>query len=220
MKSKIIYVGDLESNDFKEENLQVDIVCTGDSITGWNNVRSGEVSVPSGPFPTYPQFLQELVNGEDLKVADCGIAGEISRNGLYHIKQNLKLFPNAQYFVIGYGTNDLGEALFLEQTSESIINNLDEMIDMVLQGSRKPILINVPYLGSNLFSELGYEKSKVQRDYHNLRLKEYCQKKQIPLVDICSVLKDEYFADGLHPNEAGARVIAEEIYKFILGGIK
>jgi len=42
-------------------------------------------------------------------------------------------------------------------------------------------------------------------------LSEYCLQNQIPLVDIGSKLRDEHFADGLHPNEEGARIIAETV---------
>ena len=48
-----------------------------------------------------------------------------------------------------------------------------------------------------------------KRDYHNARLSEYCGEQGIPLADICSRLHDEHFADNLHPNAVGARIIAE-----------
>ena len=52
-----------------------------------------------------------------------------------------------------------------------------------------------------------------QRAYHNERSKEFCQEEQISLVDICSRLKDEHFADELHPNAEGAKIIAEVVFK-------
>ena len=36
---------------------------------------------------------------------------------------------------------------------------------------------------------------------------------RIPLADICSRLRDEHFGDELHPDDAGAKIIAEEVYK-------
>ncbi len=50
------------------------------------------------------------------------------------------------------------------------------------------------------------------RDYHNARLKDFCERARIPLADICSRLRDEHFADELHPNGAGAKIIAEEVF--------
>ena len=51
-----------------------------------------------------------------------------------------------------------------------------------------------------------------KRDYHNERLREYCQRNEVPLADICSHLRDEHLGDELHPNEAGARIIAERVF--------
>jgi lysophospholipase L1-like esterase len=51
------------------------------------------------------------------------------------------------------------------------------------------------------------------RNYHNERLASYCLAGQIPLIDIASKLRDEHLADELHPNEKGARIIAEEVFR-------
>ena len=51
-----------------------------------------------------------------------------------------------------------------------------------------------------------------KRDYHNAKLKEFCGEQGIPLADIYSRLKDEHFADELHPNEEGAKIIAEGVF--------
>ena len=47
------------------------------------------------------------------------------------------------------------------------------------------------------------EELRNNRDYHNDKLRDYCLKDHVPLVDIASKLRDEHFADELHPNEAG-----------------
>jgi hypothetical protein len=39
------------------------------------------------------------------------------------------------------------------------------------------------------------------------------------MTDICSQLKDEHFADELHPNDAGAKMIADEVFR-VLGNFK
>ena len=72
-------------------------MCAGDSITGWNNFGPANL----WPYPTYPQFLQQLSEPSGLRIADGGIAGEVSDNGLSHVKSYLDLFPNALYFIIG-----------------------------------------------------------------------------------------------------------------------
>lgn len=41
-------------------------------------------------------------------LANGGIAGEIILNGVGQVQDYLEVFPAARYFIIVYGTNDLG----------------------------------------------------------------------------------------------------------------
>ena len=102
--TSILYVADRGMPSFQTARLSVDVVCAGDSITGWNNFGV----VRDWPYRTYPEFLQRLCDPLGLTVANGGIAGEVSPNGLGQVRDYLSLFPNAWYFVVGYGTNDLG----------------------------------------------------------------------------------------------------------------
>ena len=89
------------------------------------------------PFPTYPEFLQRLCEPSGLIVANCGIAGEVSPNGIGQVRDYLDLFPNARYFVVGYGTNDLGMWPQVERTSPRIIENLDRMVRAIRDGRQE-----------------------------------------------------------------------------------
>ncbi|MBU4245821.1 MAG: SGNH/GDSL hydrolase family protein [Nanoarchaeota archaeon] len=211
---KILYFSDADSVDFEEKREAIDVICVGDSITGWNNIRMEKLRTYSGPFPTYPQFLQEKLS-EILGVADYGISGALSRDELVYVKDALTRFPNAQYVVLGFGTNDMGQESDLESTSEEIINNYNKVIQVISERA-KPILINVPYLNESMTPREFIAESKKRRDYHNQRLKRYCDSKNIYLVDICSVLNDDCFSDAVHPNEKGARLIANELYKLLV----
>ena len=52
---------------------------------------------PKGwPYRTYPEFLQRLCDPLGLTVANGGIAGEVSGNGLGQVEDYLGLFPNAR----------------------------------------------------------------------------------------------------------------------------
>lgn len=201
----VVYLADQGSARFKQDRLAVDVVCAGDSITGWNNFGP----VQSWPFPTYPQFLQKMFG---LSAADGGIAGEISDNGLGHVRRYLDLFPNSDYFIIGFGTNDLAAGFELESTSEKIIENLGRMVDEVREREKLPILFNVPNANESMFPPDIAEDTHHRRVYHNQRLKKFCDEHSIPLADICSHLRDEHFGDELHPNEQGAKIIAEVVY--------
>lgn len=214
MTNRILFLSDLEKDFFEKQRKEIDVVCVGDSITGWNNIRSEGIEVPYGPYPTYPEFLQELL-GNSLRVADGGIAGEISVNGIDHVEQCLDLFPNSRYFILGFGTNDLPGSSNLERTSKAVIYNMDRMINEIVNKNKVFFLINVPYIAGRRFSKKLLDMAKEERDYHNARLEAYAQEQNIPLADICSLLKEEHFADGVHPNKKGAKVIAQEVYKLI-----
>ena len=165
------------------------------------------------PYRTYPEFLQRLCEPLRLTIANGGIAGEVSPNGLGQVREYLILFPNARYFVVGYGTNDLGMWPWVERTSPTTIENLDRMVRAIRDGGRQPILFNVPYANESMFPRSIALELDAHRDYHNEKLKAYCRENGVPLADIASRLRDEHFADELHPNDQGTQVIAQEVFR-------
>jgi lysophospholipase L1-like esterase len=206
-----LYVADRDMPSFGMARLSADVVCAGDSITGWNNfgVVGGWV------YRTYPEFLQGLCEPLGLTIANGGIAGEVSANGLGQVRDYLQLFPNVRYFVVGYGTNDLGMSPEVERTSAMIIENLDRMVRAIQDAGKQPILLNVPYANESMFPRGVAEDLHRMRDYHNERLRRYCREGQIPLVDIASKLRHKHFGDELHPNDDGAQVIAHEVFRVL-----
>jgi lysophospholipase L1-like esterase len=207
----VLYLADQGSADFEERRTSVDVVCAGDSITGWNNFGT----VDDWPYRTYPEYLQRLCDRLGLTVANGGIAGEVSENGLAQVQDYLDLFPNARLFVVGYGTNDLGMWPEVEQTSPRIIENLDRMVRAIRESGRQPVLLNVPYANESMFPPEAARDLHRMREYHGERLAAFCGDDQIPLIDIASKLRDEHFADELHPNDEGAQIIAQEVFRVL-----
>jgi lysophospholipase L1-like esterase len=154
-----------------------------------------------------------------LRLANGGIAGEISQNGLGQVRDYLDLFPNARAFLVSFGTNDLGIWPEVERTSPRIIENLDRIVTAIRDSGRSTILLNLPNANGSLFLPHVAEEMRRMREYHNDRLAAYCEGARVPLVDICSKLRDQHFADELHPNEEGARIIAGEVFRALeVGG--
>jgi lysophospholipase L1-like esterase len=110
------------------------------------------------------------------------------------------------------GTNDLATWPTTKTASKTIIANLQKMAQAVRDKGKQPILFNVPNANEARFPEDIAAELREKRDYHNPRLKEFCEQQAIPLADICSRLKDEHFGDELHPNDAGAKMIAEAVF--------
>jgi hypothetical protein len=73
----VLYVVERNTDAFESARTAVDIMCAGDSLTGWNNFGP----VGQWPYQTYPDFLQVLCLSLGLRIANGGIAGEISDNG-------------------------------------------------------------------------------------------------------------------------------------------
>ncbi len=209
--SSIICTIDQGSIGFEYGRLEVSIVCAGDSLTGWNNNGSHQY----WPFPTYPDELQRLCEPRGLRVANGGIAGEVSDNGPKQVQDYLKLFPMASYVVMGMGTNDLAVVPDTETASRRIIENLDRMVQAVLDHGMQPILFNVPYVNEAVLPDQIVATIRAKRDYHNPRLKAFCVERGIPLADVCSRLNDNHFSDSLHPNAEGAKIIAATVFDVV-----
>ncbi len=208
MASEVLYTADQGTPAFEAARTAIDVVCAGDSLTGWNNYGPFR----TWPYPTYPQFLQELCVPLGLRIANGGIAGEISDNGPQQVVDYLRLFSNARYFVMGIGTNDLGMSHDTEETSNGIIDNLYAMVKTVRDSGKQAVLFSVPNANEAVFPPAIAKELREKRDYHNAHLQAFCEGERVPLADICSRLRDEHFADELHPNDAGAKIIAEEVF--------
>jgi lysophospholipase L1-like esterase len=206
----MLYLADRGSPAFEADRHSVNIVCAGDSITGWNNFRRHE---KDWPFCSYPEFLQRLCEPRGLTVVDCGIAGEVSPNGVGQVQEYLGLFPKAQHLVIGYGSNDLDKWPGVEETSPRIIENLDRMVGAIRDAGRTAVLLDI--LNADDFRLLREEAEGLRQTqaYHNERLGEYCRAHRVPLVRICGTLGVGHFDDPFHPNEQGAQIIAQEVYR-------
>jgi lysophospholipase L1-like esterase len=190
------------------EPRKVDVVCLGDSITGWNNF--GDVS--TWPFSTYPTHLVERLSPENsVSVLNAGIAGDISINAEKMVKYCLERFSEAKYYVVGYGTNDLAQDNDVCVVSKQIVDSLERAINVLVRAEKKVVLFNVPYLNSTRLSTEEVRVTNSLRDYHNQKLVERFSSRT-EMVDICSYLKPEHFGDVLHPNESGAKLIASLVY--------
>ncbi len=208
MTSVVLYTADQGTPAFDAGRTAVDIVCAGDSLTGWNNFGPAR----TWPYPTYPDFLQELCLPFELWIANGGIAGDVSDNGPQQVQGYLALFPNARYFVFGMGTNDLGTWPDTAATSKRTIGNLGKMVQLVRDRGRRAVLFNVPNANEAMFPSYIIRELREKRDYHNARLKEFCGEQGIPLADIFTRLKKEHFGDELHPNAEGAKIIADAVF--------
>lgn len=210
----MIYLAHRGSDAFEAARASVDIVCAGDSITGWNNFRKHD---DDWPFCSYPEFLQRLCDARGLTVADCGIAGEISPNGPGQVRDYLVLFPNSRYFVLGYGGNDLDRWPEVGQTSPRIIENLDAMVGVVRDAGRTAVLLELTNADEPRLAPEEVRALRHAQPFHNESLARYCLDRDVPLVRLWGTLRAGHFDDPFHPNAEGAMVIADAVFRVLEG---
>ncbi|MCU0723091.1 MAG: GDSL-type esterase/lipase family protein [Planctomycetes bacterium] len=197
---------------FRERSAAADVVCAGDSITGWNNF--GPAS--QWPFRTYPVFLQERIAAARLpwRVADAGIAGETSAGGVALVRRCLGWFPRAAWFAIGFGANDLAGAGDPDGASAFVLERLADMVRRVRDSGRSPLLLEVtpaaegPFLGG-----LPEGLSAVRIERHNASLRGFAASEGIAVAAVHARLGPEHLGDGVHPTAEGARIIASAVFE-------
>jgi gamma-glutamylcyclotransferase (GGCT)/AIG2-like uncharacterized protein YtfP/lysophospholipase L1-like esterase len=204
-----LFVAQQGDADFSRRRAEIDIVCVGDSITGWNNFGPP----PNWPYPTYPRFLQLLCSPQGRRIADGGIAGEVSAAGPRHVARYLEWFTAASWFVIGFGTNDLGLSTDAAETSNEIVRHMQAMAKLVTSHHKQVLFLNVPHVNSSCYPRALVDQMRRDRHDHNQQLANFCRASKFPLADICQPLADEHFGDAVHPNEAGAKIIAETVFQ-------
>ncbi len=162
------------------------IVCFGDSIT---------LGVGANGYPT---FLQSMVSGHT--VVNAGVRGEVTNSGAARINGVMQAHK-PKYALIMEGANDISQGY----TRATVAYNLGHMAEVARQHGATPIVstitpnTQVPVIGTAVPS-------------YNNEIHGMAAGRKIALVDSYSRVAPNWRqlnTDGLHPNDAGARVIAE-----------
>lgn len=188
------------------------IICVGDSITGWH---SGPMDEATRKRHVYPTYLQEVL-GDNYRVVNMGEDGARSESA-YDITCPYLDSPNADYFIINFGTNDIIEEMTIPGYQTALIGNLRMVTRLVSKHNKTPILMNLHYI--NHASEELRATDRRLKDRYNGMILELCTSERILLIDICSQIIPEHFdqEDPVHPNYAGSKVIGREAAKAIRG---
>jgi lysophospholipase L1-like esterase len=182
-------------HDFGDNDPNV-YLCMGDSITrGYGLENYAE---------TYPARLQVLL---EKTVINEGQDGARSGYGVSMINRFLARYKPG-YVLIMFGANDI-----LERPTDEIADNLFFMVEQARAQKTIPILATVtPVSGSRIGRQ-----SRIDNLNNTLRVR--ASEQEVLLADVAAVFdpKDAYLlVDGLHPNSAGAELIANTYYEKIL----
>jgi lysophospholipase L1-like esterase len=204
------------------------ILFFGDSITqGFWSKEGGWVEIIRRYFDGLA--IQNLKNNHQPEVFNLGVSGDTTRNLLARIEQEtrVRIWPEDPItVVISIGTNDdLFEGDKQWVPPEEFKINLKKIIELV-----QPHALNIVLVGNIAVDErrttpvswgdFSYTNKELERSERVIE--EVSKLYNLPYVPIYSQFKTELdkgsnlLADGLHPNAAGHKLIAEQVLRILI----
>lgn len=160
-----------------------------------------------GPKAAFPGLIEDRLqeDGYAYKVVNAGLSGETSAGGLARIDWILK--NNAvDIFVLELGANDGLRGLPLEQTKKNLSGIIQKVLSkapeakIILAGMQVP-----PNMGPDYSAEFRQVFQELAKAHEAIL---------IPfLLEGVGGNKALNQADGIHPNQAGHKILAENVWK-------
>jgi len=174
------------------------ILFLGDSLTEGLGVSKKD---------TYPSLVENLIKtklNQDVNVINAGVSGSTTSDGLSRLNWYLKREPDIIF--IALGANDGLRGLDLNKSQK----NLEEIVSRALDSKAKVLLA-----GMLMPPNYGVEYTKnFKQMFENVKNK-YNLKFMPFLLKGVAGEKQLNQGDGIHPNEKGYKIIANEVFKFL-----
>lgn len=177
-----------------QKTAELRIVAFGDSLTSGHRLPKTDA---------YPAVLEKSLRdaGLPFTVINHGVSGDTTSGGVRRLEKALAERP--QILIVAFGANDGLRGVPVKQVRA----NLETIIEAAQERDIKVLLV-----GMEALPLYGWEYTV---DFHHI-FPELADKYDVPLVPFMlnGVLgnADLMAADGVHPNAAGARVIAANIW--------
>ena len=174
------------------------IIFLGDSITAGYGVAKPNA---------YPALLETKLKKENLngfKIINGGISGSTSASGLSRLKWQLKGKPN--YIIIALGANDGLRGTQVNETKK----NLEEIIILAKKNQLQVLLAGMmmpPNYGKQYREDFSAIFPALAKK-HKVLLMPF-------LLDGVAGEPKLNQSDGIHPNEAGHKIIAEKMWPYL-----
>ena len=197
----------------KAKQSEIKVACVGDSITYGCMVANRNKN-------NYPAVLNELL-GHDYCVANFGYTDRTAiktANRPYTVEklyqQSLDFQPDI--VVILLGSNDSKE---INWDKDKYVNDYGEIVDSYLNLDSAPkvyLLVPPPVFEKGKKVLYGLRKNIIDSEIYQAAI-QIAQTRQIPYIDLQEIFKDKrhLFADGVHPNAKGCKLLAQEVYNAI-----
>lgn len=171
-----------------------------------NSITAGYQMNPDDAFPALIQKRLDSLGYTSYKVSNSGISGETSGDGLARIAWTLK--QPVDIFFLELGGNDGLRGMSLAETKENLYNILEEVKKAYPQSKLIVAGMEIP-------PNMGPQYSQEFRDLFPY-LAERFDAVLIPfLLENVAAEPELNLDDGIHPNEAGHKIVANTVWKFL-----
>jgi acyl-CoA thioesterase-1 len=180
----------------------VTIAFLGDSLTAGLGLLSNQ---------TFPVKIEEMFSAEGyagIETINGGISGDTSAGGLRRVEQLLE--PSVKILVVSLGANDALRGLTVAETKE----NLRQIIE-IAQGRGVYVML----CGMEAPTNLGEDYRTAFKELYFDLLRSYQRQiVYVPfLLEGVAGKPELNQADGIHPNEAGSKVVADQLFPLLRG---
>ncbi len=186
-------------------NLPQQVVCFGDSITYGAQVDGH----------SWVYFLSQ--EHPDIDFVNAGRSGR-KTSDKQELVPVLKKYPNANDYLIFLGVNDLKNGN--DSMVNSCIENLQWMINEIRKvNSHGKIVILAPSdINLQTMNEINKSKKYNENTKQSLyklekKYQELAKAQHLAFISLLHVVSKANYADGLHPNIAGQKEIANAVWK-------
>jgi len=202
----IIFLGivALTAMSFKEK-IHGQVVCFGDSITYGAQVDG----------QSWVWFLSK--EHKDVDFINAGRSGR-KTSDKKELLPVLKKYPNAGYYLIFLGVNDLKDGT--DSMVNSCLDNMKWMINEIRKvNSKAKIVILAPSdINLETMNTINIQKKYNQNTKKSLykleeRFKELAKESNTQFISLLHAVSKDNYADGLHPNIKGQKEIAKTVWK-------
>lgn len=172
------------------------IIAFGDSLTAGFGLSEKE---------SYPYLLQEKLkaDGFDFEVINAGVSGDTTLGGLERADWVFEQ-DNAKIVILELGANDLLRGIPVAQMKK----NLDQIIRKAKAKNLKVLLCGMlapPSMGQQYQQDFTVAFPDLATE-HKVEFLPF-------LLENVALKKELNQSDGIHPNPAGAKIMADNIYK-------
>ncbi len=178
-----------------KEKSQCDVVAFGDSLTQGMGVSQSE---------SYPSVLSKLVGKE---VCNLGISGNTTKDAKDRLSQILALKPKAVFMAIG--ANDLLKGISPSDTK----SNIEVMVNTFIKADIMVAVLGFEGLKTSMTKEMLASLASVKSAVSGNENIVYIPKAFAGVLNEKGMLSD----DNMHPNAAGYKKIAENVYDEVFG---